>query len=174
LNGSRAVLYLHISAADLATGDSGSESGAGSGPGSGGTGGGRVEKLGPATLVLLRDWLQRTSGVTIRPVLDMNATGAVDTHDPPAAMREQVILRDRHCVFPGCTVDARRCDQDHMEPYVPLDDGGPPGQTSAANLACLCRRHHRMKTFTGWTYRRCDDGSYLWTSTDGTTYRSDP
>jgi hypothetical protein len=31
-----------------------------------------------------------------------------------------------------------------------------------------------LKTFTGWTYQRCPDGSYLWTSTDGTTYRSYP
>ena len=52
----------------------------------------------------------------------------MDVHDPPAWMRELVILRDRHRVFPGCTVDARACDLDHLQPYVPLDDGGPPGQ----------------------------------------------
>src|SRR4051794_14006988 len=112
LNGSRAVLYLHISAADLATTSSSSKSGSGSGSG-GCSGGGIVEKLGPATLALLRDWLQRPSGVPVRPVLDMAATGAVDAHAPPAAMRKQVTLRDRHCVSPGCTVDARRCDLDH-------------------------------------------------------------
>ena len=70
------------------------------------------------------------SGVSIRPVLDPARTDAVDAHDPPAWMRELVILRDRHCVFPGCTVDARACDLDHLAPYVPLDDGGPPGQTT--------------------------------------------
>ena len=75
----------------------------------------------------------------------------------PAWMRELVMLRDRHCVFPGCTIDARACDLDHLDPYVPLDEGGPPGQTSPANLACLCRRHHRMKTFAGWAYRRVPD-----------------
>src|SRR5690242_11897749 len=42
LNGSRGVLYLHVSLADLATT----------------SGGGRVEKLGAASLTLLRDWLQ--------------------------------------------------------------------------------------------------------------------
>ena len=141
LNGSRGTLYLHVSLADLAT-HSGSS---------------RVERLGTASLALLRDWLQRMSGVSIRPVLDPARTDAVDAHDPPAWMRELVILRDRHCVFPGCTVDARACDLDHLQPYVPLDDGGPPGQTNPQNLACLCRRHHRAKTFAGWRYRRLPD-----------------
>ena len=46
LNGSRGTVYLHVSLADLAT-HSGSS---------------RVERLGTASLALLRDWLQRTSG----------------------------------------------------------------------------------------------------------------
>jgi hypothetical protein len=95
----------------------------------------------------------------------------VDQHDGPEWMRDCVILRDKSCVFPGCTVGARRCDLDHIRAYVPPDDGGPPGQTRVDNLACLCRRHHRLKTFTGWTYRRTLDGSYLWTSPRGRTYR---
>jgi hypothetical protein len=90
LNGSRGTLYLHVSLADLAVNSGG--------------GGGRVERLGSTSLVLLRDWLQRVSGW--------------------------------------------------------------------ANLACLCRRHHRAKTFAGWRYRRIPEGSegdqpgptYEWTS----------
>jgi len=160
LNGSRGTLYLHVTLADLAV-NSGSS---------------RIERLGTASLALLRDWLQRVSGVTVRPVLDPAPTDAVDAHDPPAWMREIVILRDGHCVFPGCTTDARACDLDHIAPYVPPDEGGPPGQTSPANLACLCRRHHRAKTFAGWRYRRLpDDGSggpaYEWTSPHLRTYR---
>jgi hypothetical protein len=164
LNGSRGMLYLHVSLADLAVH----------------AGGGRVEQLGTASLALLRDWLQRFTGVTIRPVLDPTRTEAVDAHDPPAWMREVVILRDAHCVFPGCPVDARACDLDHLEPYRPMDDGGPPGQTSPANLACLCRRHHRAKTFAGWHYRRVPDRetggrppgtTYEWTSPHLRTYR---
>ena len=68
---------------------------------------GEVEKLGPATLDLIRTWLQ-DSKATIQPVLDLNRTDDVDRHDPPAWMREQVILRDRHCVFPWCGRDARQ------------------------------------------------------------------
>lgn len=162
LSGSHGTLYLHITRADLETGLAD------------GTGGGRVEKLGTATLQLLRDWLQRLNTVTIRPVLDPDRGDAADRHEPPAWMRETVILRDRHCVFPGCGIDARSCDLDHITAYRSPDDGGPPGQTHAGNLACLCRRHHRLKTFTGWTYLRQHTGDYQWTSPTGRSYTVAP
>src|SRR5690349_1384113 len=54
LIGSHGTLYLHVTLADLAVG----------------TGSSRVERLGTASLALLRDWLQRVSGVTVRPMLD--------------------------------------------------------------------------------------------------------
>ncbi|WP_310962946.1 hypothetical protein [Nocardioides terrisoli] len=120
-----ATLHLHVRAEDLAAhlAASGSDSRLGV-----------VERLGPATLDLLADWLGETD-LVVRPVLDMGRTDAVDHHDPPAWMRELVILRDRHCVFPHCARDARSCDLDHVDPYVPMDQGGPPGQTTPANLA---------------------------------------
>ncbi len=163
LNGSRGTLHLHVTLADLATN----------------SGGGRVERLGTASLVLLRDWLQRMAGVSIRPVLDPARTDSVDAHDPPDWMRDLVILRDRHCVFPGCPVDARSCDLDHLQRYVPLADGGPPGQTTPQNLASVCRRHHRAKTFAGWRYRRLPDDrsggpTYAWTSPHLRTHRVAP
>ena len=98
-------------------------------------------------------------------------TGAVDQHDPPPAMRETVILRDAHCVFPGCRRDSRACDLDHITAYLPMEDGGPPGQTRPGNLAPLCRTHHRVKTHTQWHYKRLDDGSYVWTSLPATSTR---
>ncbi|CAN5400698.1 hypothetical protein BH10ACT10_BH10ACT10_12240 [soil metagenome] len=153
VNGSTGTLFLHVGTDDLVDGS-----------------GGRVEKLGAATLHLLQDWIARVSSVTIRPVLDLGRTEAVDVHDPPDWMRETVILRDRHCVFPGCRIDARSCDLDHIEPYRPPEDGGPPDQTRTANLAALCRRHHRVKTFTPWTYRRLPDGDYQWTNPHGHTF----
>jgi 5-methylcytosine-specific restriction endonuclease McrA len=85
-------------------------------------------------------------------------------------MRELVVQRDGHCVFPGCTLDARACDLDHIAPYRPPGDGGPPGQTCPENLAALCRRHHRLKTFASWTYRRLPDGDYEWTDPYATLY----
>jgi hypothetical protein len=61
-----------------------------------------------------------------------------------------------------CQVDAEDCDLDHEVPYMPLDQGGPPGQTSVEALACLCRRHHRAKTSRRWRYQRTPEGDYLW------------
>ncbi len=103
---------------------------------------GRIEKLGAATMARLRQWVGHHQ-ITFVPVLNMQRGDAVDVHDPPVWMRELVILRDGHCVFPRCTRDARSCDLDHITPY---DPDGPPGQTRPDNLACLCRRHHRAKT----------------------------
>ena len=107
-------------------------------------------------------------------MLDLPRTDAVDQHQPPEWMRELVILRDRTCVHPNCTKDARDCDLDHIEAFVEMDDGGPPGQTRAGNLAPLCRRHHRAKTHYGWTYHRHTDGSYTWTDPFGRKYTVTP
>jgi hypothetical protein len=133
---------------------------------------GQVEKLGPLSVRTLQHWLG-TSRFTLQPVLDLRRTDAVDQHDPPAWMRELVILRDRTCAFAGCDKPARDCDIDHIEAYVEMDDGGPPGQTRPDNLACLCRRHHRAKTHFGWTYVRNQDGTYTWTSPHDKRYTVD-
>jgi 5-methylcytosine-specific restriction endonuclease McrA len=136
-----------------------------------------VEKLNDVTLDLLRDWLHRTSQVTIRPVLDPARTDHCDAHDPPDWMRETIILRDQRCVFPGCRTDARRCDLDHTTPYQNPAHGGPPGQTHLSNLAALCRRHHRAKTNGGWHYRHHPDATgpaYEWTSPHGHHYLTHP
>ena len=153
-------LYLHLSLTDLLGLDD-SE---------GGTGFGTVERFGPTTIARIKDWAGR-SRVTIQPVLDMSRTDAVDAHDPPAWMRELVILRDRHCVFPWCNRDARACDLDHITPY---EENGPPGQTRPDALAVLCRRHHRAKTFRRWRYHRTRAGSYQWTGAHGQTYLVTP
>ena len=160
----KATLYLHLTTADLTD------------PGGGGCG--TIERLGAATTDLLTQWLARctdTGGhATIRPVLDLSHETAVDAHDPPAAMRETVLLREAHCVFPGCRRDSRACDLDHITPYLPPSVGGPPGQTRPANLAPLCRTHHRLKTHTPWTYQRRGDTSYTWTSPTGHHYDVSP
>lgn len=147
-------LYLHVDVADLDTD----------------TATGAAERLGPATLAKISEWLG-ASRATIVPVLDLHRTDAVDEHDPPEWMRELVILRDRRCVFPWCERDSRACDLDHIVPY---DENGPPGQTHPRNLAPLCRRHHRCKTAGRWRYRREDEGSYTWRSPTGRGYRVVP
>ncbi len=102
-------LFVHLTPEDL-TGE--------------GTGAVSVEKLGAATTQLLADWLAgyaATGGkVILRPVLDLTDSRAVDQHDPPTALRERCILRDPHCVFPGCRRDSRSCDLDHIVAYIPM------------------------------------------------------
>jgi hypothetical protein len=149
--GDRCRLYLWVEAADV---DTDTEAV------------GTVERLGPATLTKIKEWVGHRR-VTVLPVLDVGRADAVDIHDPPPWMRELVMLRDRHCVFPGCTRDARSCDLDHIKPY---DPNGPPGQTRPDNLACLCRRHHRAKTSGRWRYTRTPDGNYLWRGPYGAEY----
>ena len=127
---------------------------------------GQIEKLGAATLTKIRDWVGHHQ-VVIQPVLNMARRDAVDSHDPPPWMRDLVMLRDGHCIFPRCHVDARSCDLDHTIPY---DQHGPPGQTRPDNLATLCRRHHRAKTSGRWQYWRTPEGAYTWHGPYGTTY----
>jgi hypothetical protein len=162
----KATLYLHLSLADLIA-DLGAAPGART---DGALAVGAVEKLGPATIAGIKEWVGH-SRVSVRPVLDLARTDAVDEHDPPEWMRELVILRDQHCVFPWCSRDARACDLDHVEPY---DEDGPPGQTRPENLAPLCRRHHRCKTSGRWRYRRRPDESYEWIGPHGRRFLVTP
>ncbi len=160
-HGEKVRLYVHVEAEDLEPRPADDEVFAVA----------RVEKLGAVTMARLREWVGHHQ-VTIVPVVNMQRGEAVDVHDPPAWMRELVILRDGHCVFPGCTRDARSCDLDHIAPYESPD--GPPdslaGQTRPENLACLCRRHHRAKTTGLWRYTRTPDGQYLWHGPHGVRY----
>lgn len=90
------------------------------------------------------------------------------TYAPPAALAAFVRARDQVCRFPGCSVPARRCDLDHVLPW----DAG--GVTAAANLAALCRRHHRAKTSGGWRLALHDDANVTWTSPLGRRYQVPP
>ncbi|MET3960686.1 5-methylcytosine-specific restriction endonuclease McrA [Marmoricola sp. OAE513] len=122
--------------------------------------------------VLTKDQLTRwintgDAKVVIKPVIDLNQTHSTTAYTIPDRIREQVILRDRTCIFPHCNRSARRCDLDHIEPY---DQGGT---TSTGNLAPLCRRHHRYKTHGRWSYTMVEPGVYLWRSPLGRTYLRD-
>ena len=44
----------------------------------------------------------------------------------------------------------------------------------ASNLKCLCRQHHRLKTFGKWKDKQLADGTVIWTSPTGQTYRTAP
>ncbi|QWC85064.1 HNH endonuclease [Nocardioidaceae bacterium] len=109
---------------------------------------------------LVRQWCgaASTTRITLRPVLDPDAELTSDGYEPSTQLAEQIIIRDTGCVFPDCTRPARSCDLDHLHPYT------AGGQTNSANLAPLCRFHHRLKTHGGWAYARTGPGAYEWTS----------
>jgi len=90
------------------------------------------------------------------------------TYTPPAALVDFLLARDGTCRFPGCSLPAVRCDLDHS---VAWEDGGG---TDRDNLGPLCRRHHRLKTHTGWALRRNADASVTWTSPAGAIYTLPP
>ncbi|MBD3945592.1 HNH endonuclease signature motif containing protein [Nocardioides ganghwensis] len=131
-------------------------------------------------LVLLdqvRSWCadSRTT-VTIKPVIDLNAQLTAQGYEIPDRIREQIILRDRTCVFPWCTRPARGCDIDHITAYdhhAEAEGRPQPGSTITDNLACLCRFHHRLKTHSAWNYRMTAPGVFEWTSPHGHRYRRD-
>ncbi|HET7822970.1 MAG TPA: HNH endonuclease signature motif containing protein [Ornithinibacter sp.] len=97
-------------------------------------------------------------------LLDHTAT---DSYRPPAALAALVRQRDGRCRFPGCHVSARFCDLDHVRPW-------PNGPTAAANLVCLCRRHHRVKQRLGWRVRLRPDSTLTWTDPTGRTRTTHP
>lgn len=87
-----------------------------------------------------------------------------ESYEPPQALKDFLIARDRTCRFPGCRRSALLSDLDHAESW---SDGG---QTSPDNLGALCRRHHRLKTHDGWKVESQSDGSCTWTSPLGKSY----
>jgi hypothetical protein len=81
-----------------------------------------------------------------------------ESYEPPQALKDFLIARDRTCRFPGCRRSAALSDLDHAQSW---EEGG---STSAENLGALCRRHHRLKTHDGWSVTSSADGSCTWVS----------
>ncbi len=73
-------------------------------------------------------------------VLDVGRTSRLVT----TGIWTALVLRDRHCAFPGCTRLPIACDAHHLHHWA---DGGP---TSLDNLILLCRKHHTAAHQTPW------------------------
>jgi hypothetical protein len=69
-----------------------------------------------------------------------------------AAQRAALAVRDGGCVFPGCQQPLAWCEAHHLRHWL---HGGP---TDLANLALLCRAHHRAVHEGGWRLQRHPDG----------------
>jgi hypothetical protein len=79
----------------------------------------------------------------------------------PSAMRRAVIVRDRHCRFPGCDRPHTWCDAHHVVHWA---DGGP---TAAKNLLLLCRKHHRKTHERGGFRVELHEGRAVFRRPDG-------
>jgi hypothetical protein len=100
-------------------------------------------------------------------VLDRPA--AVNRYRPTPGHYRFMRTRDRTCRHPGCDARAAWADLDHVIPH------GRGGETDCANLCCLCRRHHRLKTHArGWRFVLLPDGMLSVTTPSGVTRTTRP
>jgi hypothetical protein len=63
---------------------------------------------------------------------------------PSGAQRREIIRRDRHCRYPGCT-NVTFAIVHHIVPWK------PGGGTDLPNLVLLCRHHHGVVHRKGWS-----------------------
>jgi hypothetical protein len=70
----------------------------------------------------------------------------------PPAIRHAAWMRDGGCTYPGCTIPPAWTDAHHVTHWA---DGG---QTSLANTALLCGRHHTVVHQRGLTATVTNDG----------------
>jgi hypothetical protein len=98
-------------------------------------------------------------------VLDVGSTDDIPDH-----IRRAVILRDRHCQWPGgCDRPAAQCEPHHLRPRA---DGGP---TSLDNLYLYCLvHHHHFIHRLGWQLIHHPDGTRDAISPTGKVIRSHP
>ncbi len=129
---------------------------------------GDLEGYGPIPADIAREMAADPACVWRRLLTDP-ATGQLlemgrRRYRPPAQLGDYVRARDQRCLVPGCNRPARRCDTDHSIEWH------RHGTTDAKLLACLCRRHHRLKDRPGWHFEFHGDTLTITTPT-GRKYR---
>jgi hypothetical protein len=151
----RVVLHFHLAEAALRTGHAII----------------RPENGDPITLHQLTEFLRRSQcQVRIQPVLNPTAVAPVDSYEIPAQLRAAVKALQVADVFPFGTCLSPHMDLDHTERYVPMDYGGPPGQTRLGNLGPMARPGHRAVTHGGWQKHQPEPGYYIHRSPIGYVY----
>jgi hypothetical protein len=128
---------------------------------------GELDGHGPIPAALARRLADDPTGTWRRLVTDPVGK-LIDygrtVYQPPAALRDFVVARDRTCRYPSCNRPTCRCEIDHIDSW---EDGG---ETNEPNLHGLCCRHHHFKHDTDWTVERRPDGTTVWTNPAGETF----
>jgi hypothetical protein len=90
------------------------------------------------------------------------------SYHPPKHLRTVLALDDETCRFPGCGRRANRCELDHTVAWA------HGGQTSHANLAHLCSKHHHLKHESRWSVKPGPSRALTWTSPTGREHTTRP
>ena len=75
-------------------------------------------------------------------------------YEPTAVQKLAVMARDRHCMYPDCTVTAGLCEIHHINEWL-IDQGF----TDVEVLGLFCRQHHHHLHTANLTARRQPDGT---------------
>jgi len=125
--------------------------------------------LTPTELARLarRDCPTHPDGVCACPIA--GRPPATQAYEPTDRQRAFVTTRDRRCRFPNCGQRVGWADLDHVVTH------GCGGETDCANLCCLCRSQHRLKTFApDWRFAMTPDGALQVTTPSGVTRTTRP
>ncbi|HEX7169038.1 MAG TPA: DUF222 domain-containing protein [Acidimicrobiales bacterium] len=90
------------------------------------------------------------------------------TRTIPVHLWNAIVIRDRHCRFPGCDRPPHWCEGHHVEH---VEHGGP---TAIDNLVLLCTRHHHLLHNQRWRAKLLPDATFEVTSPDGLTRATRP
>jgi hypothetical protein len=90
------------------------------------------------------------------------------TRTIPAPLFNALVVRDRHCRFPGCDRPASWADGHHLRQWI---DGGA---TNLENLVLLCRWHHRKLHQPGWHAKLLPDATFEVTNPQGIVRTTSP
>ena len=97
-------------------------------------------------------------------ILDYGTT----TRTVPANLFNALVIRDRHCRFPGCDRPPDWCEAHHVRWVL---DGG---STCLDNLTLQCSRHHHLLHSPGWAAKLLPDATFVVTMPGGRTLESRP
>jgi Domain of unknown function (DUF222) len=97
-------------------------------------------------------------------ILDYGTT----TRTVPAPLFNALVIRDRHCRFPGCDRPPDWTEAHHLRWVL---NGG---STTLDNLTLQCTRHHHLLHTPGWHAKLLPDNTLVVTTPDGRTLQGQP
>ena len=97
-------------------------------------------------------------------ILDYGTT----TRSVPAPLFNALVIRDRHCRFPGCDRPPDWCEAHHVR-WVTHG-----GTTALDNLALVYTRHHHLLHTPGWHTKLLPDATLEVTDPHDRTHTSRP